>query len=326
MHLNDITVDVIFGASWGDEGKGKISTRLANDYDFICRYNGGANAGHTFYVDDVKIVTHLIPSGIVCNKKSIIGPNCVLNVDDFFKEIEYLNELGFDTSLVKVSPMTHIVTNDHIKIDKEKYALSIGTTSKGIGPCYADKVSRIGVRAEQILDSKWMWDGKLYGNVLCEGAQSFWLDINYGQYPYVTASECLPYSSCSLGFSPKKIRNIIGVAKMYDTRSGIDPYFDVNNEETEMIISCGNEFGSTTGRKRKVKYLNLDKLIFALNTSGATIIYLNKGDVLMESKVFKCYKDNELIEFTNIDTMKQFIKEAIVLNTDVAKIEFDFNP
>lgn len=318
-------VDVIFGAAWGDEGKGKIATRIADNYDFVCRYNGGSNAGHTFYIDNQKIVTHIVPTGIAFGKKSIIGPNCVINKEDFFKEIEYLEQHGFDTSLVKISRKAHVVTDLHIRIDKEKYAGLIGTTSKGIGPCYADKVSRIGIRAQDVFEDKWLWDEELYGNVLCEGAQSFWLDINYGSYPFVTSSECLPYAACSLGFSPKKIKNIIGVAKMYDTRSGVDPYFDLNNEETELIARIGNEFGSTTGRPRKIKYLNIDKLVFALNKSGANILYMNKGDVLKEANVFKCIKDENVIQFNSLDEMKCFIKAEIVMNTDVVKVEFDFN-
>lgn len=319
------SVDVIFGAAWGDEGKGKIATRIVDGYDFVCRYNGGSNAGHTFYVGNQKVVTHIVPTGVAFGKKSIIGPNCVINKEDFFKEISYLEGLGFDTSLVKISKKAHVVTERHIEVDKEKYSGLIGTTSKGIGPCYADKASRIGIRAQDVFDEKWLWDEDLYGNVLCEGAQSFWLDINYGSYPYVTSSECLPYAACSLGFSPKKIRNIIGVAKMYDTRSGIDPYFDLNNEETELIAKLGKEFGSTTGRPRKIKYLNLDKLIFSLNKSGANICYLNKGDVLSDANVFKCIKGNNVVKFDNLDEMKCFIKGEIVMNTDVVKVEFDFS-
>ena len=319
------SVDVIFGAAWGDEGKGKIATRIVDNYEFICRYNGGSNAGHTFYINGEKIVTHIVPTGVAFGKKSIIGPNCVVNKDDFFKEIDYLNSLGFDTSLVKISRKAHVVTDDHINLDKEKYSGLLGTTSKGIGPCYADKASRTGIRADEVFEEKWLWDEELYGDILCEGAQSFWLDINYGSYPYVTSSECLPYSACSLGFSPKNIRNIIGVAKMYDTRSGIDPYFDLNNEETELIAKLGNEFGSTTGRPRKIKYLNVDKLIFALNKSGANALYLNKGDVLKEANVFKCIKDQNTIEFEDLSAMKCFVKSEVVMNTDVVKLEFDFN-
>ena len=315
-------VDIIFGVAWGDEGKGKISARMAANYDFVCRFNGGNNAGHTFYINDQKVVTHLIPSGICFGKKSIIGSNCVLNVNEFFKEIEYLDNLGFDTSLVKVSPKAHIVTDEHIEQDKKLFHKLLGTTAKGIGPCYSSKYSRTGIRAESVLDEKWIWDEKFYGKVLCEGAQSYWLDINEGSYPYVTSSECLPYSACSLGFSPKKINEIIAVAKMYDTRSGYDPYFDLHNEETDLIIELGEEYGSTTGRKRSVKWLNFNKLYIALQKSGATKLILNKGDILEKANIFKACIDDEIVQFSSMHEMKSELCNYLS-DLDVA-ISFDF--
>lgn len=315
-------VDIIFGASWGDEGKGKISSKLAQNYDYVCRFNGGSNAGHTFYVDGKKVVTHIVPSGICYGKKSIIGPNCVVNVDDFFKEVDALKEQGFDTSLIKVSPKAHIVSHQHIEEDKHKYSDWLGTTSKGIGTCLSDKVLRTGVRAIDVFPSAWLWDEKLEGKILCEGAQSLWLDINYGNYPYVTSSECLPYVACSLGFSPKKIRNIIAVAKMYDTRSGIDPYFDLQNEETDLIVELGEEYGSTTGRKRSVKWLNLNKLRQAIEISGSTHLYLNKGDILEKSQIYKMIIDNEIHTYNDMDSMKKKIIDY--LSSLNLIIEFSF--
>lgn len=318
-------MDVIFGAAWGDEGKGKISARLAPSYDYVCRYNGGSNAGHTFYVDGQKVVTHLVPSGICYGKKSVIGPNCVVCVEDLLKELAALSAAAFDTNLVKISPKAHMVSNEHKQQDKELYSKKLGTTSRGIGPCYADKALRTGTRCESFLPDNFLWDETLEGQVLCEGAQSFWLDINQGNYPYVTSSECLPYSACSLGFSPHKIREIIAVAKMYDTRSGVDPYFDVDNEETQCIAKLGNEFGATTGRARQVKYLNLDKLIHSLNVSGATIVYLNKGDILEQAGVFKCYLQDKLLSFGGIENMKDYIESVLLAQSDVREVKFDFN-
>jgi len=304
-------VDVIYGASWGDEGKGKISALHAHYYDYVCRFNGGSNAGHTFYVGDKKVVTHIVPSGIAFGKTSVIGPNCVICVEDFFNEVAELHRLNFDVNLIKISPKAHVVLKKHKEQDANLYAASLGTTSRGIGPCYSDRALRVGTRASEILPEKYLWDEKLEGKVLCEGAQSFWLDINYGNYPYVTSSECLPYASCSLGFSPKKIRGIVAVAKMYDTRSGTDPYFDLDNEETQLVAKLGNEFGSTTGRPRQVKWLNLDKLIFALEKGGADQLYLNKGDILEQANIFKLYYNSELISFSNMQSMQDFIKSKI---------------
>jgi len=221
-------VDVIVGLAWGDEGKGKISSAMAKDYDMVCRWNGGPNAGHTVYLNDKKYKTHLIPSGVFHGKKSIIGPNCVVNVSKFKDEIDYLKENGFDTSLVKIHPNTHVITEEHIKFDCNYLKPKLGTTGQGIAPCYAAKANRSGIQISKANFNPlkdFLWDGKLEGKILCEGAQSIWLDINYGDYPFVTSSETFPHNACSLGFSPKKIRDIIGVVKIYDTKSGVDPLF-----------------------------------------------------------------------------------------------------
>lgn len=308
------SVDIIFGLCWGDEGKGKISNAISADYDIVCRWNGGPNAGHTVYLGDKKYKTHIIPCGIFKNKLSIIGPNCVVNIDKFFDEIEYLEKNGFDTSLIKVSPNTHLITERHIQYDLKFLKPKLGTTGQGIAPAYSDKMLRIGKLAKNYLDRKYIWDGRLYGNILCEGAQSFWLDINYGDYPYVTSSETLPYSACSLGFSPKKIKDIIGVAKIYDTKSGVDPLFPESlwqDEELNMVIEAGQEFGSTTGRKRIVNWLNLNKLIYAIKTSGVTKLIINKCDILEKINTFKIHQNEKTYKFNNLEAMKRFIKDQI---------------
>jgi adenylosuccinate synthase len=171
----------------------------------------------------------------------------------------------------------------------------------------------------------------LYGKILCEGAQSFWLDINYGNYPYVTSSETLPYSACSLGFSPKKIRDIIGVAKIYDTKSGVDPLFPNSlwdDEDLEKIINLGSEYGSTTGRKRLANWLRLDYLIQAIKISGANKLIINKCDVLEKVGKFKIILDHTAIHkndlnFDSLNAMKDFIKNYIYQETqDFSEIIF----
>jgi len=306
--------DIVFGLSWGDEGKGKIINAICDKYDMVCRWNGGPNAGHTIYLNNKKYKTHIIPSGIFKNKKSIIGPNCVINLEKFYQEIEYLKNEGFDTSLVKVSPKTHLITKKHISYDLKHLKNKLGTTGQGIAPAYSDKMLRIGKLAKDYLDKKYIWDENLYGKILCEGAQSFWLDINYGDYPYVTSSETLPYSSCSLGFSPTKIKNIIGIAKIYDTKSGVDPAFPKNlwnNPTLNSIIKLGEEYGSTTGRKRLVNWLNLDKLIYAINKSGINKIIFNKCDILEKIKIYKIQYSGKVLEFNSIEDMKYFINSKI---------------
>ena len=312
-------VDIIFGLCWGDEGKGKISAALSKNYDYVCRWNGGPNAGHTVYLNDKKYKTHLIPSGIFYGKKSIIGPNCVINIAKFFDEIEYLNNEGFDTSLIKVSPKTHIITQKHIEYDLKFLKEKLGTTGQGIAPAYSDKMLRVGKLAKDYLDKKYIWDGDLYGDILCEGAQSFWLDINFGDYPYVTSSETLPYSACSLGFSPKYIREIIGIAKIYDTKSGIDPLFPETlwqDPDLDEIIQLGQEYGSTTGRKRLVNWLRLDKLLEAINRSGVSRLIINKCDILKTIGKYKIIMENRIVSFESFLDMKKNIEDYIYKNTN----------
>ena len=324
MEINQ--VDICCGLAWGDEAKGKIVGQLAKlgKYDFVCRFSGGSNAGHTIYVNGKKYKTHLIPSGVFYGVKSIIGPGCVVNKGDFQREIDYLAENGFDTSLVKISPKTHVVQEEHITEDKLTHAKTQGSTSKGIAQCYRDKFGRIGKRVDHKDNieffKKYLWDEKLYGNILCEGAQGVWLDIDYGNYPFVTSSCTLPYAACSLGFPPQLIKKIYGAINIYDTRAGIDPDFPeelLENTELLQLVEKGQEFGTTTGRKRKTNWLNIDKLIKAINITGTTNIIMSKVDILEEVGIFKLIKFNEqensntILEFINIEEMKEFITSQI---------------
>lgn len=312
-------VDICCGLSYGDEAKGKIVSHLLNSdksYDCVCRWNGGHNAGHTIYRDGKKYKTHLIPTGVFYGVTSIIGPNCVLNVKKFFDEIEYLKGHGFNTDVIRVHPNCHIITDKHLEEDATKYKDTQGSTSTGVAPCYRDKSARIGVRAQNVSELKdYIMDfSELKGVVLCEGAQGFWLDINYGNYPYVTSSQTLPCDACSLGFPPQKIRNIIGACKIYDTRSGIDPDFPetlFDDPELLKLADTGNEYGTTTGRRRKVNWLNLDKLVDAINISGANVIIMSKVDIVETLGIFKLYYSGKLMQFKNCEEMKQFIESTI---------------
>lgn len=326
-------VDIVADLSWGDTGKGKISSYLSknNDYDFVCRWAGGNNAGHTVYLNGNKYKTHLIPCGVFHGVKSVIGPSCVLNVKSFLEEVNYLKENGFDTSLIFVSPNTHIVTEEHINKDREKYHGKLGTTAKGIAPCYADKMARIGIRAKEIEElESFMWDENLYGNILCEGAQGFYLDIDYGSYPYVTSSITLPYGACSLGFSPKKVSDIWGLCKIYDTRSGKDPMFPerlLEDKELRKLGELGREYGVTTGRRRVCNWLNLNYLIDAINKSGANKIVVNKCDILKQLRVYKLIYNDEILSFSGFDHLKSFVESKINQQcNDVESITFSENP
>ena len=312
-------VDIIYGLAWGDEGKGKITNAMSKHYDWVCRWNGGPNAGHTVYINGKKYKTHIIPSGIFAGKKCVIGPGCVINISKMLEELRMLTMAGFDVNLVKIHPNAHIITEEHIAYDKEHLG-HLGTTAQGIAPCYADKMLRKGKRAVEVLESNWIWDGELSGRILCEGAQSVWLDIDHGDYPYVTSSTTMPYGACSLGFSPRKIRRLIGVAKAYDTKSGVDPLFPESlwdDPVLDKIIQLGGEYGSTTGRKRLVNWLNMDKLISAIALSGCTELIINKRDVLEKVGVFKVFHSGATMEFSSFRDMKSYVYNTLIMTKGI---------
>ncbi len=335
-------VDICCGLAWGDEAKGKIVTELLRKkkYDWVCRWSGGSNAGHTIYIEGTKYTTHIVPAGVFFGIPCYIGPDCYLNWDDFETEINYLASYGLDTSLVYLSPLIHIIDDIHREIDMAKYQKTQGSTGKGIAPCASDKYGRVGVRlgdSTHPLKNKYanqIWNHEtlqhpLQGNILCEGAQGFWLDINYGNYPYVTSSITLPYSACSLGFPPQKITNIYGAAKIYDTRVGKDPDFDnlPPNKILDEIAIEGKEYGSTTGRLRKVNWVNLDKLIIAINVSGTTHVIISKTDVLEKVKVFKFIHGKKLHNFISLEGIQKEITRILLTNCDVlGHVIFSNNP
>lgn len=330
--------DIVVGCCWGDEGKGKVTAKLAskkNDdgssfYSAVARWAGGNNAGHTIYKNGERFKTHLIPSGIFYGIESIIGPACVLNVKSFMEELSYLDANGFDTSLIKVSPRCHIVTENHINFDKNNLAKKLGTTSKGIAPAYADKAARKGLLASEVLPSQYIWNEAISGKVLCEGAQGVWLDMDYGLYPYVTSSVTLPYGACSIGFPPQKINRVWGVAKAYDTRSGEDPRFPeslLENKELLNIANLGSEFGVTTGRRRKVNWLNLSLLIDSVNLSGVDTLVINKCDILDAAESYNLFYNDELKSFSNFSQMKLFIDNQIHSECeDLNKVLYSYSP
>jgi adenylosuccinate synthase len=320
------------------KGKGKITHVLAskkthtrkNYYNFVCRFQGGSNAGHTIYHNGKKFATHIVPSGVFYGITSVIGPNCVVNLDAFYKELEQLKLGGIDISLVKVHPNANIVTNEHIAEDKATLG-HLGTTSQGIAPAYRDKAARKGLLAKHSpIDKSYILTEKLHGNILCEGAQGYHLDINYGNYPFVTSSECLPYGACSLGFAPQKIKSIYACAKIYDTRSGEDPLFPstlLEDQTLKFIGDLGQEYGVTTGRRRKVNWLNLDKLIEAVEVGGATDLIVNKCDILQKVGVYRLFHNSTLLEFESLEQMKEYIQISLFKSSTLLKrVLFSGNP
>ena len=306
--------DVILDLQQGDSGKGKLSNCFAGThvYTHVVRFNGSNNAGHTIYHGGKKIVTHSIPAGVFHGVKSIIGPGCALNVEHFFKELENIQNAGFDTSgLVYVANNTHIITDDHLEEDGKDN--KIGTTRRGNGPAYRDKYSRKGIRAIDVPELKpFLIDmyEEFYGeskcNILFEGAQGFYLDIDWGDYPYVTSSHCTVGSAVLNGVPPQRIRKVWGAAKIYETYVGAKQ-FEPQDSIFNKIRELGQEYGATTGRPRQCNWLDLDKLIKAIRINGVTNVVMSKMDILRSLNVWCLYHGGEKLEFSSEQDMKKYI-------------------
>ena len=294
-------VDVVIGMQYGDEGKGKIANQMAasGEYDYVVRFNGGGNAGHTIYLNGEKIVTHLVPCGILHGTPSVIGNGCVINTQKLFEELEYLEGLGFDTSILRIAENAHIITPEHIEEDSKD--TKIGTTRTGNGPCYRDKVARTGIRAKDVPELQpYLVD--MYSLIhsspkkfLAEGAQGYWLDIDFGDYPYVTSSNTGVGAVLNNGFNFKQIRDVVGVIKCYSTYVGAKDYQQVHDDRFEKLREIGQEYGATTGRPRQIDWLNLNEVITACQMNGVTKLIVNKMDVLAQiENGWDWYQDGKL--------------------------------
>lgn len=366
-----MAVDVLLGMQWGDEGKGKVVDYIAPQYDVVARFQGGPNAGHTLEFDGIKHVLHQIPSGIFHETiTNIIGNGIVLDPVVFQSEIEKLAKfnINFDKNLF-ISKNASLILPSHKILEsaseKAKGANKIGTTLKGIGPAYTDKISRQGLRVgdilyegfeqkyQQLVDThrelldfynydynfskeeqaffeavKFLKQFNLVkteylindlidkGNaVLAEGAQGSLLDIDFGSYPFVTTSNTMAAGACSgLGIAPGKIRDVYGIFKAYCTRVGSGPFpTELNNETANKLSISGNEFGSTTGRKRRCGWLDLPALKYAAMLNGVTKLLMMKVDVLNdfdEIKVCDSYQmpDGSITENIPFDMHQEEIR------------------
>ena len=389
--MNNSKIDVVIGNSFGDEGKGKIVDYLAKNYDVIARFGGGDNCGHTVYKDDQKIVLHLIPSGILNNCTNIIGNGVVVNPISLKKEIEMLEELGVDVkSKLIISDKANIITPYHIIKDRINEELrgneKIGSTLKGIGPCYTDKVARVGWRIGDILKENFkklfqedfilkcesakttfIYNGDAPDiteffeacdyikqfriesteilinqlldqgfKILAEGAQATGLDIEFGTYPYVTSSVTSTAGVCiGLGVSPKRIGKVYGIIKAYTTRVGNGPFeTELFDEIGDEICKKGNEFGSTTGRKRRCGWLDLDQVKYYSMICGVDELVITKGDVLSGFETVKYYYDNqyhsvdgwsELSESLDENFLNYIDKIQNILNIPVTIVSYGVN-
>ena len=315
-----LNVDVIVGIQHGDEGKGKVTHSLleSGNYTHCVRYNGGCNAGHTIYHKGTKFVTHHIPAGVFFGIKSIIGPGCVVDIDKFKEEIKMLNDGGIRTEgLVFIAENAHIITERHRWKDSEE--IKIGTTRTGNGPCYSSKYARDGRPAKSVSElAPYLIDmyEEFYYNspqaeILCEGAQGFALDIDWGDYPYVTSSHCTTAGALLNGFPPSSIRRVFGVAKAYETYVG-SKKFQPKGRVFEAIQKLGNEFGATTGRPRQCNWINLVQMQKACRMNGVTDLIINKVDILEQVGRWTAYvgsrDDASMMTFMNKEQFCDYVE------------------
>lgn len=340
-------VDVIVGLQLGDESKGKVTDLLSENYDVVARVQGGGNAGHTVVVGDKTLKFHHIPSGVVRNKKCLLGAGMVIDPKVLMDEINYLQDNGFDTSNIFIDGSAHIslpilypFLDGRQENDRE---VSIGTTKKGIGPAYSNKHARFGLRFWDLVNNlnssqgienfggyilpllysrnhvdpaenaAMMWqdmdvilnsysfiknmivDGRLFikehndSRILIEGAQGCWLDVDYGQYPFVTSSCTTATGAClGTGLSVRNINHIYGVAKAYTTYVGNGAYpAEATKEDGDYLREKGHEYGTTTGRPRRCGYLDIPMLKNANQINSCTEVFLAKVDVLTGLKKIK---------------------------------------
>jgi adenylosuccinate synthase len=330
---------VIVGAQWGDEGKGKITDLLAERADAIVRFQGGNNAGHTIVRDGQTWKLHLMPSGILHpGKLCVIGNGVVIDPKVLTDELDELRRRRVDTSGLRISANAHLIMPYHMMLDHAGEAklgkLQIGTTRRGIGPCYADKAARLGIRVQDLLDEKilkkkivaalepkrlslrpFARDPKLdlqamtddyltYGHrlepyiadtsrlvldkldedalVVFEGAQGALLDIDHGTYPFVTSSNPVAGAACiGAGVGPKDIDEVWGITKAYGTRVGSGPFpTELDGDLADLLRERGGEYGTTTGRPRRVGWLDLVALRYAARINSLTALVVTKLDVL----------------------------------------------
>ena len=330
---------VLLGAQWGDEGKGKATDLLGSRVDYVVKFNGGNNAGHTIVIDGEKFALHLLPSGILSeNCVPVIGNGVVIDLEVLFAEIDALQARGRSAAKLVVSSNAHVIPPYNTIIDKvtERFAGSrkIGTTGRGIGPTYADKMNRIGIRVQDLFDEQILRDkvtstlnfknqvlAKIYNRraleidavldellsyadrlrpmvadtalllhealdagktVLLEAGQATMLDVDHGNYPFVTSSSATAGGACTgSGIPPTRIDRVIAVVKAYATRVGEGPFpTELLHDKGDELRAAGAEFGTTTGRPRRTGWYDAPVARFAARINGVTDFVLTKLDVL----------------------------------------------
>ncbi len=353
---------VVVGLQYGDEGKGKITDVLARQADWVIRFNGGNNAGHTLWLNGKKLVTHSVPSGVLSpHARNFIGAGCVIDPYALKQELKELREAGaaLDSERLKIDFRAHVILPIHRALDAAREAgpLGIGTTKRGIGPTYSTKTDRLGLRTGEVakaeaeerirvlctaynpllkaaglpesseeenlkglevarnlftsdflsFENAPFYDIARREKCVLEGAQAILLDIDHGNYPFVTSSNTLAaYAAVGTPFPSTKLGLIIGVAKAYVTRVGMGPFeTELNDETGERLRQKGGEFGATTGRPRRTGWLNVDDLREGVRLSDCHAIVMTKADVLQKEPRVLCKMKGEMVTFEGWPTMIQ---------------------
>ena len=331
---------VVVGTQWGDEGKGRFCDLLARDMHIVVRYQGGHNAGHTLVVDGDTFALQLIPSGVLYDHITpIIGNGVVVDPAVLLAEIDALEGRGVDCGRVRVSGNAHLIMPYHQELDRVTERrlgnAKLGTTRRGIGPAYADKAARVGLRVQDLLDPKIFRQklevvlkeknailAKVFNrlplsaddiaatyleeyaprvqpmiadtvglvhealeagrNVMLEGAQATFLDLDHGTYPFVTSSNPVAGGACiGAGVGPRHIERVMGVAKAYVTRVGSGPFpTELHDELGDAMVDRGHEFGTNTGRRRRTGWFDAVMMRHAVRLNSLSEIALTKLDVL----------------------------------------------
>tara|TARA_R110002073_G_scaffold4953_10_gene31445 strand:+ start:5540 stop:6544 length:1005 start_codon:yes stop_codon:yes gene_type:complete len=328
--------DILVGLQHGDEGKGKVVHHLfkSNKYTHCVRFNGGPNAGHTIYHKGNKLVLHQIPVGIIWGVDCVIGPGCVVNLKKLDEEILYLQENGISNinKNLFIAHNAHVILDEYI--DEDNKTDTIGSTGEGIKPAYANKYKKIGTRIEDIHELKDKFNvintstflNKPDNYILFEGAQGYMLDIDWGDYPYVTSSHCLSYGALSCGVPMQHIDKIYGICKIYDTYVGNKKFQDPNDTFLQELAKEGNEFGATTGRPRQCGWLDLPKLKQAIVSNGITNLIINKCDIIKIVNTFRLYDGKGLRSFVNYEDMCTFIRDSLRECDFLKEVVFSASP
>jgi len=296
---------IVVGLQSGDEGKGKICDYLMKTHDVCVRYSGGPNTGATVWVGGKKYKFHHIPVGILHNKPCYLAAGMYIDPERLSKEIKDLETAGFPISkLLGISPDCHVITRNHIIRDNEAEdsGKGVGSTRRGISPCATDKYGRKGIKIGSMKefspffrDIPYVLNDCIYKgcSILFEGSQGTLLDIDHGtNYPHISTSSNVAGAACSsAGVGPTKIDRVIGVTKAYMTKVGTGPFpTEINSDDlvAQKIVENGNEYGTTTGRKRKVGWIDLPALRYAVTINGCTELAMTKFDIIENLQIMAC--------------------------------------